>query len=324
MHPTLHTRAAALAAVLLLATGGALAQAWPAKPVRMVSPYPPGGTNDVTGRIVAERLQARLGQAFIVENKPGANTNIASEFIAKATPDGYTLYWVAAPFTVNPSLFAKVPYDARRDFAPVAHTVMLPVLLSVPVASSARTVREFLDLARTKPDAGTVGTPGNGSGPHLALEQLIGASGAPLAHVPYKGDAPAVNDLVGGRLGGGMNAFGTPLPHVKSGKLRALAVVATARMPQLPEVPTFAETGFPQVDAYAWFGLLAPAGTPAPILERLNAEVNAVLKSPEVAERFALLGAVPLGGSAADFEKFIRADLDKWARIVRERNIKPD
>jgi tripartite-type tricarboxylate transporter receptor subunit TctC len=321
---TLHLAAVLLAGSLALCAGPALAQAWPAKPVRLISPYPPGGTNDVTGRIVAERLQARLGQPVVLENKPGANIRIATEFVARSAPDGYTLFWTAAPHTVNPALYPKLPYDTLKDFAPIAQTVMLPVLMTVPSASPAKTLREFMDLVRTRPEAGTVSSPGNGSGPHLSLELLIGASGVPFMHVPYKGDAPALNDLLGGRLGGSMAAFGTPLPHVKSGKLRALAVVSTARMPQLPEVPTFAEAGFPQVDAYAWFGLLAPAGTPPAIIERVNSEVNAVLKSAEVAERFAALGAVPMGGSPADFDRFIRADLDKWARVVRERNIKPD
>ncbi len=313
------------AALLALAVPlHAQAQPWPAKPIRLVSPYAPGGTNDVTGRIVAERLQPRLGQSVVLENKPGANTRIATELVARSAPDGYTLLWTAAPHTVNPALYPKLPYDTLKDFAPIAQTVMLPVLMSVPASSPARNLREFMDLVRTRPDAGTVSSPGNGSGPHLSLELLIGASGVPFTHVPYKGDAPALNDLLGGRLGGSMAAVGTPLQHVKSGKLRALAVVATGRIPQLPEVPTFAEAGYPQVDGYAWFGLLAPTGTPAAVIERMNAEVNAVLKSPEVAERFAALGAIPMGGSAADFDRFIRADLQKWARVVRERNIKPD
>lgn len=312
------------ALALALATHSAIAQSWPAKPIRLVSPYVAGGTNDVTARIVAERLAARLGQPVLVENKPGANNRIATEFVAKSPPDGYTLLWAAAPHTVNPALYGKLAYDTVKDFAPVVHTVMLPILFSVPAASPAKTIKDYLALAKSDPQAATVCSPGNGSGPHLAVEQLAAASGVPLAHVPYKGDAPAVNDLLGARVGAGMNAFGTPLPHVKAGKLRALAVVATRRMPQLPDVPTFAETGFPSVDAYAWFGLLAPAGTPKEIVERLNAELNQILKLPETLERFTVLGALPLGGTPAAFDQFIRADLEKWNRIVKERNIKAD
>lgn len=302
----------------------AQAQGWPAKPVRLVSPYAAGGSNDVTARIVGEKLQARLGQPVVVENKPGASTRLATEFIARSAPDGYALLWVAAPFTVNPALYGKLPYDTLKDFVPVAQTVIVPVLFSVPVASPAKSVKEYLELARKDPLQATVCSPGNGSGPHLAMELLAWAGKAPLVHVPYKGDAPAVNDLLGGRVGACMNAMATPLPHVKSGKVRALAVVAKERVPQLTDIPTFAEVGLPQVDAYGWFGMLAPAGTPRDIVERLNADLNHVLKQPDVLERFAALGAIAVGGSSADFERYIRADLDKWAAVVKERNIKPD
>jgi tripartite-type tricarboxylate transporter receptor subunit TctC len=310
--------------ILAALAGGAQAQGWPAKPIRLVSPYAAGGSNDVTARIVGEKLQARLGQPVLVENKPGASTRIATELVAKSAPDGYTLLWVAAPFTVNPALYGKLPYDTVKDFVPVAQTVIVPVLFSVPVTSPAKSVREYLELARKDPQQATVCSPGNGSGPHLAMELLAWAGAAPLVHVPYKGDAPAVNDLLGGRVGACMNAMATPLPHVKSGKVRALAVVAKDRVPQLPDTPTFAQAGLPQVDAFGWFGLLAPAGTPRDIVERLNADVNQVLLQADVLERFANLGAIAVGGSSADFERFIRADLDKWAKVVKERNIKPD
>lgn len=313
-----------LLSVLLFAFSSAHAQSWPQKPMRLVSPYAPGGTNDVTARIVGERLQARLGQPVLVENKPGANIRIATELVARSAPDGYTLLWTAAPHTVNPAFYGQLPYDTLKDFEPVVHAVMIPVLLSVPASSPAKTLKEFLALAKGKPEHATIATPGNGSGPHLSLEQLIAASGVALVHVPYKGDSPAVNDMIGGRVGAGMNALGTPLPHVKADKLRALAIAARSRAPQLPEVPTFAEAGFPAVDAFAWFGLLAPAGTPKPIVERLNAEVNQILKLPETVERFTLLGALPIGGSAEEFDKFIRADLVKWEKLVKQRNIKPD
>ena len=312
------------AAVLAAAACAVQAQNWPAKPVHLISPYPPGGTNDVTGRIVGDKLAARLGQPVLVENKPGANTRIATEYVAKSEPDGYTLFWVAAPHTVNPALYSKLPYDTIKAFAPVAQTVMLPVLMTVPAASPAKSLKEFLELAKKDPKFTTVSSPGNGSGPHLAIELLIASSGAPLAHVPYKGDAPALNDLLGGQLAAGMAAFGTPLPHVKSGKLRALAVVSRQRMPQLPDVPPFAEAGYPQVDAFAWFGMLAPAGTPEPVIARLNTEVNAILKLPDVRARFEQLGALPIGGTPADFDRFIRADIEKWTRVVKERGIKPD
>lgn len=312
----------ALFAGLLLLASTVHAQSWPSKPIRLISPYAPGGTNDLTARYVGQYLQARLGQPVLVENKPGANNRIATELVAKAAPDGYTLFWVAAPFTVNPALYDKLPYDTLKDFVPIVHAVSLPILFSVPAASPAKSVAEFIELAKKDPAQATVCSPATGSGPHLAMELLAWASGVPLVHVPYKGDAPAVNDLIGGQVPACMNAVGTPLPHVKSGRLRALAVVSRQRISQLPDTPTFAEAGFSQVDADAWFGLLAPAGTPKPIVDRLNAEVNAALKDPEVREKFAGIAAIPLGGSADDFDRFIRADLKKWAQVVKERNLK--
>jgi len=313
-----------LLASLALVASFAHAQPWPSKPIRIVSPYAPGGANDVTARIVGQALQARLGQPVLVENRPGANTRIATESVARAAPDGYTLLWSAAPFTVNPALYGKLPYDTLKDFAPVTQTVIVPILFSVSTTSPAKTLREYLDLAKADPKQATVCSAGNGSAPHLAMELLAAESGAPLMHLPYKGDAPAVNDLLGGQVGACVNAISTPLPHVKSGRLRALAVVSRERVPQLPDIPTFAEVGFPQVDSYVWFGLLAPAGTPKEIVDRLNAEVNAALKLPDVIERFTTAGAMAVGGSAADFERFIRTDLEKWARVVKERNIRPD
>ena len=309
---------------LCMISVGAVAQSppWPSKPIKLVSPYAPGGTNDITARLVAKFMQERLGQPVLVENKPGANNRLATELVARAPADGYTLFWVAAPFTVNPSMYDKLPYDTIKDFTPIAHTVSLPILFSVPAASPARSVKEFVELAARDPKQASVCSPATGSGPHLAMELLAWSSGAPLVHIPYKGDAPAVNDLIGGQVAGCMNAVGTPLPHVRAGRLRALAVVSHQRIPQLPDTPTFAEAGFGKVDAYAWFGLLAPAGLPQPIVERLNTEVNAALKDQEIREKFETIAAIPLGGSPQQFADFIKADISKWAKVVADRNLK--
>ncbi len=312
------------AIAITVAGGSATAQSWPAKPIRLVSPYAAGGTNDVSARIVAERLERALGQRVLVENRPGANTRIATELVVKSAPDGYTLLWTAAPHTTNPALTEKLPYDTVKDLQPIVQGVILPLLFSVPASSPAKSVAEYLDLARKRPDQATVCSPGKGSGPHLAIELLVAASGAPLVHVPYKGDSQAVTDLVGGNVGAGMNGFGTPLPHVKSGRVRPLAVVGKSRMPQLPDVPTFAEAGYPSVDAYAWFGLLAPAGTPKDVVERLNAEVNKILKEPDAVEQLAKIGAVPVGGTPPEFDAFIRKDIERWRKVVKERNIQVD
>ncbi len=302
--------------------GTALAQAWPSKPIRLVTPYAPGGTNDVSARIIAERLGERLGQRVVVENKPGANTQIATDAVVKSAPDGYTLLWTAAPHTTNPALFAKLPYDTVADLTPINRGVALPLLFSVPQASPAKSLKEYVALAKKDPSQATIASPGNGSGPHLAIELWAGVADAPFLHIPYGGDAKAVIDMVGGAVGAGMNGFGTPLPHVQSGKLRALGVVGTSRMPQLPDVPTFAEAGYPEVDAFAWFGLLGPARLPAPIVARLNDEVGQILKEPAVLEKLATIGALPVGGTPAEFDAFIRNDIARWQRVVKARGIK--
>ncbi|MGE0313817.1 MAG: Bug family tripartite tricarboxylate transporter substrate binding protein [Lautropia sp.] len=311
-----------LGALGLGAPRAALAQAWPSKPIRLVTPYAPGGTNDVSARIIAERLGERLGQRVVVENKPGANTQIATDAVVKSAPDGYTLLWTAAPHTTNPALFAKLPYDTVADLTPINRGVALPLLFSVPQASPAKSLKEYVALAKKDAAQATIASPGNGSGPHLAIELWAGVAEAPFLHIPYGGDAKAVVDMVGGAVGAGMNGFGTPLPHVKSGKLRALGVVGTARMPQLPDVPTFAEAGYPEVDAFAWFGLLGPARLPAPIVARLNDEVGQILKEPAVIEKLATIGAVPVGGTPAEFDAFIRNDIARWQRVVKSRGIK--
>ena len=318
----MNKRQVLMAALCLAASATAFAQQGS---TRIVVSFSPGGPVDFVARTLAVQLSKELGRTVLVENKPGANGAIGATEVLRAEPDGNTI-WISSvgAAAINPALYDKLPYDTIRDFVPVTQTVIQPLLFSVPAASPARTVAEYLELARKDARAATVCSPGNGSGPHLAMELLAWASGAPLVHVPYKGDAPAVNDLVGGQVGACFNAQGTPLPHVRSGRLRALAVVARERTAQLPDTPTFAEVGLRQVDAYAWFGLLAPAGTPREVVDRLNQEVNMALKNPEVLEKFAGIGAIAVGGSAAEFERFLRADLDKWSRVVKERGIKPD
>ena len=312
-------------AVLSIALAASVAQAaWPEKPIRIISPYAPGGTNDTTARVIAERLRAKLGQAIIVENKPGANTRVGTQLVATSAPDGYTLLWTAAPHTVNPALYNDLPYDTLKAFVPVVRAVAIPVLFSVAPTTKATNLKQYLDLAKADAKMATVASPGAGSAPHLALELFISATGAPLVHVPYKGDAPAVSDMIGGQIPAGFNAIGTSLPHVKAGKLRPLAVVSKERYPELPDVPTFAELGYPAVDANTWFGVVAPAGTPAAVVERLNKEINEILKEPEAKKRLADQGGVPVGGTAADFDKFIHADLVKWEKLAKSRNIKAD
>ncbi len=312
------------AALALCSAGVACAQAWPAKPVRIVAPYAAGGTNDIAARILGERLSQRLGQQFVVENKPGANTRIATEFVAKSAPDGYTLFFCAAPHSTNPGLYGKLPYDTVKDFAPIVHAVSVPLFFLVPSPSPAKNVKELIELARKDPSYANVGSPGNGSAPHLAIELLNSVSGSTLAHIPYKGDAPAIQDLLGGRLGASVDPIAPALPHIQAGKLRAISVASPQRYALLPDVPTLAEQGFRGAEAFAWFGLLAPAGTPAEVIIRLNAETNIALKQPDIAEKLIGLGMNPVGGTPEQFGAFIRADIDKWTKLIHARSIKPD
>ena len=312
------------AAASLLACGVAAAQAWPAKPIRIIAPYAAGGTNDIAARILAERLSPRLGQQVIVENKAGANTRIATEFVAKSAPDGYTLFFCAAPHSTNPALYEKLPYDPVKDFAPVVHAVTVPLFFLVPYASPVKNAKDLIELAKKDPAYANVGSPGNGSAPHLAIELLNSLSGSALTHIPYKGDAPAIQDLLGGRLGASADPVAPALPHIRAGKLRAISVASPQRYSLLPDVPTLAEQGFQGAEAFAWFGLLAPASTPADVVAKLNAEVNLALKLPEIAEKLLSLGMTPVGGTPEQFGAFIRADIEKWTKLIRARNIKPD
>jgi tripartite-type tricarboxylate transporter receptor subunit TctC len=300
------------------------AQAWPAKPIRIIGPYAAGGTNDIAARILAERLSQRLGQQAVVENKPGANTRIATEYVAKSPPDGHTLFFCAAPHSTNPGLYGKLPYDTVKDFAPVVHAVTVPLFFLVPAGSPLKSVKELLELAKKDAAYSNVGSPGNGSAPHLAIELLNSVAGAALTHIPYKGDAPALQDLLGGRLGASVDPLAPALPHIKAGKLRAIAVATPQRYSALPEVATLSEQGFRGADAFAWFALLAPAGTPPEVISRLNTEVNLALKQPEVAEKLTGLGMTPVGGSPEQLGTFIRADIDKWTKLIQARGIKPD
>lgn len=313
-----------LAALLVLATGTVMAQAWPTKPIKIVAPYAAGGSNDIAARILAERLSQRLGQQAIVENKPGANTRIATDFVAKSAPDGYTLFFCAAPHSTNPALYGKLPYDTVKDFAPIAHAVTVPLFFLVPAASPARSVNELIELGRKDPAYANIGSPGNGSAPHLAIELLNSVAGTTLAHIPYKGDAPALQDLLGGRLGASVDPVAPALPHIRAGKLRAIAIASPQRYPMLPEVQTLAEQGLKGADAFAWFGLLAPTGTPPDVIARLNSEVNLALKQPEISEKLVGLGMTPVGGTPEQFGAFIRADIEKWGRLIHARGIKPD
>ena len=307
-----------------LCIGSTNAQEWPNRSIRFISPFAPGGSNDIATRVIAEKLSPRLQQSIIVENKPGANIRIASEMIAKADPDGYNFVMVAAPHTTNPALYGQLPYDTLKDFTPIIQVVRAPLFLMVPANSPIKSVAELLAASSKQTSGLNVSSPGNGTAPHLALELFNNLAKSNLNHIPYKGDAPAVTDLLGERIDAGIHPIISPLPHIKSGKIRVLAVFGSTRSTLLPDVPSLGELGYPNTEVYTWFGLVGPAKLPAKIVDRLNKDINEILAQPEVKQRFADMGMETVGGTSEQFSKYIRDDIQKWKSLVAKRNIKPD
>jgi tripartite-type tricarboxylate transporter receptor subunit TctC len=308
----------------LCASFVALAQTYPSRPVRLIVPFPPGGPTDISGRTIAERLQQRLGQPVIVENRPGAGSIIGTDVVAKSQPDGYTLLLGSNSIALQPLLQAKLPYDPQKDLTPVILVVRIPNVLVVHPSVPANTVAEFIALAKARPGTLNYASVGNATGPHLFAELFRNLTGASIVHVPYKGTAPAVNDLLGGQVQALFDSLATALPNIRAGKLRALGVTSLQRSKAAPDIPTLAESGAPGYEATGWFGVLVPAGTAPEIVTRLNGEIGAILKAPDVEERFLKFGAEASGGSPADFARFIRSEQDKWGRIIREAGIKAE
>jgi tripartite-type tricarboxylate transporter receptor subunit TctC len=323
---TLPTRRHVLgAAALALLPALATAQAWPAKPIRLVVAYPPGGVSDVVARALADKLAGPLGQPVVVENKAGASGGIGMDAVAKAAPDGYTLGFAAiSPLALNPHL-GKSPFDPVKDIAPVASVMYSPVLLLATTATPARDFNELLAAARGKPGAVRWATSGPASLGHIMLEQLKAGAKVDITHVPYKGGAQQMNDALSGQFEIlSTNASPAVTQHIKAGKLRALAVGAPARLDTLPDVPTLAELGQAGANLTSLFGVFAPAGVPQPVLQRLNAEINKAMALPDIRARLTGSDNVPTGGSAADFGKQIAAESDNNARIIRSANIKAE
>jgi tripartite-type tricarboxylate transporter receptor subunit TctC len=300
------------------------AQTWPAQPVRIVSSYLAGGPNDVFSRIVAGKLSERLGQPVVVENRTGADGRIGAEAVARAAPDGYTLLTLALAHTAHEALYGKLPYDVERDFAPISRVAALPLLLVVKSGLEAKSVSDFVALAKTKPGALNYASGGNGTSQHLAMEMLASVASIRMQHVPYRGLGPVFADMLNGQIDALMSPIASALPHVKAGKLRALGITTAQRSPLLPEVPTITESGLPGVQIDTWHGIVAPAGTPPAVVSRLHAEIAASLKGEDIREAFARQGAFPVGNTPAEFAAEIRAEQTRWSRLVRERGIKPD
>jgi tripartite-type tricarboxylate transporter receptor subunit TctC len=312
---------AAGAAALPAADRAARAQAYPAQAVRVVVPVAAGGLNDVTGRLISQWLSEHLGQQFFIENRPGAGTNVGTESVIRATPDGYTLLIAGSNAAINATLFDKLSYNFLRDTTPIASIVRVPQLMQVNPSVPAQSVPEFIAYAKANPGKIAMGSGGNGSPAHVVGEYFKLMTGTDLTHVPYRGAAPAVTDLLGGQIQVAFTEMATSLGHVKAGKLRALAVTTVARAEALPDVPTLAEF-IPGFEASQWVGLVAPKDTPPAIIGKVNSEVNAALGNAGMKARFAEIGGVVLPGSPADFGKLIRDETEKWGKVIRAANIK--
>jgi tripartite-type tricarboxylate transporter receptor subunit TctC len=300
----------------------AWAEAYPARPVRVVVPVAAGGANDVTGRLISQWFSEHLGQQFVVENRPGAGTNLGTEAVIRSAPDGYTLLISGSNVAINANLFTNLNFNFIRDTAPIGSIVRVPQLMQVTPSLPVKTVPEFIAYAKANPGKIAMGSGGIGSPAHVVGEYFKLMTGTDLTHVPYRGAAPAVTDLLGGQIQVAFTELATSLGHVKEGKLRALAVTTATRSQVLPDVPTLSEF-IPGFEASQWIGLVAPKDTPAAIIEKLNAEINAGLGDVKLKERFAQLGGTVMPGSPADFAKLIRDETGKWAKVIRDAHIKP-
>jgi tripartite-type tricarboxylate transporter receptor subunit TctC len=299
------------------------AQTWPSKPVRIIVPYPPGGGNDNLARIFAQKLGDKMGQPFVIENKPGAGTLIGSDAAAKAAPDGYTILLSSiVTHALAPALYAKVPYDPVKDFTPVTILAVAPTVLIVNKDFPAKSVQDLIALAKANPGKYTFASGGNGTTPHVSGEIFKAMTGTDLLHIPYKGGSPALTDLMGGQVDVMFDTAASAMPHVRSGKLRALAIATPKRHPDFPDLPTFAEQGLPDYAINSWYSLHAPAGTPRDVILKLHGEVVVALRSPDVTEKLRTLNADPGGMPPDEFAAFVRQESDRYGQVIRKAGIR--
>ncbi|HJV71678.1 tripartite tricarboxylate transporter substrate binding protein [Ideonella sp.] len=312
-------QAAALA--LCVCSGSAMAETWPTKPVSLVVPFPPGGTTDVLARALGEKLSQSLGQPVIVENKPGAGATLGADYVAKAKADGYTLLMGAVHHTIAPAVYKKLPYDFQKDFAPITTVALVPNVLVVNAATPAKNVAELVALAKAQPGKLTYGSNGNGTAQHLIGTQFENLTGTEIAHIPYKGSGPLATDLLGGQITMSFDTITPVLQHIRSGKLRALAVTTAKRSSALPDVPTLDEAGLKGLNIGTWFGVLAPVATPKDVVARLNAEVVKVIQSPDFRKRMDEIGAEPIGNSVEQMGQQIKGETEKFAKLVKNGKV---
>lgn len=301
------------------------AQTYPNKPIRLIVPFPPGGGNDVIARVIAQKLTERFGQQVVVDNKAGANGIVGLQALMQAPPDGYTIaVGAAGPMAVNPSLYEKLPYDPLKDFAPITNMVNFPLLLVTHPSVPAKNIQELIALAKAKPQQLYFASPGSGNSGHLAGELFNAMAQVKTVHVPYKGQGPALSDLITGQVQMLYSSIPSVVNQIKSGQLNAVAVGSAKRLASMPDIPTIAESGVPGYEAYSWVGMLAPAKTPKDIVNKLNAEIVDILKRKDVADKLNQQGAIPVGDTPEQFASYIKAEIEKWGGVVRSANIKAD
>jgi len=318
-----------LRCVFLMATfaaATALAQdaaaGYPSKYVRFIVPYAPGGSSDILARTLGQKLGDALGQTFVVDNRPGAGSMIGTDIAAKATPDGYTIILSDMPHTINPSMYARVPYDPVKDFSPITVIGVSPMFLFVNPSVPAQSVRDFIALAKAQPGKIAIASGGTGATTHLMAELLQSHAGIRLTHVPYKGAGPALSDVVAGQIPATFTTMATAAPYARSGRLRILAVTSAKRLPAFPEVPTFEESGVPGMIVEHWWGIMAPAGVPRPIIDRLRGEIIKAIASADVRERYAALAVEPRTNTPEEFRALLAADVKRWAKVIKDAGIK--
>ena len=309
---------------LAVTTSMLWAQSWPTKPVRMIIAFPPGGPTDLVSRVLAQKLSEQLGQQVIVDNKPGAGGNIAAELAARAAPDGYTIFYNTSAIVIGPALYGKVNYDTLKDFAPVLLTASVPMVLVVNPQLPARSVKDFLDLAKSRSGALNYSSSGTGTITHLASAMMSTQTGIQTQHIPYKGSAPGLVDLASGQTQFMIDTINTVLPYVRDNRLRGLAVTSAKRSPLLPDLPTLAEAGISGFEAAAWQGIVVPTGTPADIIQKLNAEVNKALAHPDIRSRLAAQGADILGGTPGEYAAYLRTEMPRWSKAVKDSGAKAE
>ena len=303
----------------------ACAQNYPAKPIRMYTPYPPGGTTDILARIVGAKMQEAWGQPVVIEAKPGAGGNIGADFVAKSPPDGYTILMGASgPLAINASLFSKLPYDPAKDFAPIVLSASVPLVLVTHPSLPVKNVKEFIALMKARPGQFNYASAGPGSPQHLTAEMFKFMTKVEMTHIPYKGSGPAIVDLMGGQVLFAFESMIPILPHVKSGKLRGLAVTSSARSPVLPQISTVAESGVPGFESIAWYGVVGPAGMPRDIVAKLNVEMVRIANLPDIKQRLIEMGSPPVAGTPDQFGALIKSEIPKWAKVVKQANVSLD